>query len=551
MVPFRNLPYSMLMANEGPGSQYWQRGLAADDLFATPRAFNVIWLGNDKAGCAFFTENYKGWVVDSTRPRVSLVSNQDVRRLNLLLVNGPASVDRPLEITFGLHPTPFKPFYSGWRDLRPQGLGIEPPPVSAAFVHASLWNSCDSKPSPRNWQVLEDIVRFTHGRKQKAYPYLGTFFISPYDNLRRNTFFDPAQGRFPESQLLRRKADATRQEEFFYFAEDWHVRPARVNEPEAETRQEVRTAAGTSWADYFVHGVAEMLKRTDVDGFYLDIANPIFDMNEGRGLTVVTKDGKREGTVELFAARDLYKRLYRVFEQHRGPSRRPWLFGHGFAVSVPYSPFWDANFNCEEVKPSKVFEFTAMNLQRSLEGAPSARREDAEGVRSFDAFAFRAHFGQQFGLPNVVLPQYGYNPTLKTAAHSREMLAWTFVHNNILWPAYIPAQPVYAFWSKVEVPFGMGDAVFQPYWRNGIAVEPTCVRVSCWSKPNEKDYLLAAANWSSEAASATIVLPGALCRFGRCVDMESGESLPCRESLRVSIPAFDLRVFRFQAADGR
>ncbi|HJN17451.1 MAG TPA: hypothetical protein QGH10_18240, partial [Armatimonadota bacterium] len=401
--------------------------------------------------------------------------------------------------------------------------------------------------SPRSWQVLGDIVDFAHGRGQRVFPYLGTFFISPYDNIRRDTAFDPAQGRFPDSQLLRKKAEATRQEEFFYFAEDWHLRPRKVNEPEWETRQEVRTAAGSSWADYFVHGIAEMLERTDVDGFYLDIANPMLDMNEDRELTVVTKDGKREGTRELFAARDLYKRLYRVFEQRRGPERRPWMFGHGFAVSVPYSPFWDVNFNCEEVKPSAPFGFTSMNLQDSLEGTPLAKRVDSDEARSFDAHAFRAHFGEQFGVPNVVLPQYGYKPALNTPAHSREMLSWTFLHNAMLWPAYIPSQPVYEFWSKVEVPFGMGDTEFHPYWANGVAPRPASVKVSYWSKAERDDFLLAAANWSEQEVSATIPLPEALRQFNACVDMETGEALECGDTLRATLPPHDLRAFRFQA----
>ncbi len=542
-IPFDRFPYSMLVSPQG----YWQRGLVSDELFAPPRVFSVVWLGNDDVGCAFFTENCKGWVVDSSKPRLVLTSDAKARRLKLMLVNSPSRLAEPISVTFGLHPTPFKPQYAGWRALRPQGLGIEPPPVNAAFVHASVWNSCDSKPSPRNWKVLEDIVTMTHSRQQTVYPYLGTFFISPYDDIKRDTAFDPGQGSFPEDRLLRKKADATRQEEYFYFAEDWNLTPRNVSEAEWETRQEARMAAGSSWADYFAYGIEEMLKRTDVDGFYCDIANPMYDMNEERGLVSVTKDGKREGSLELFATRDLYKRLYYVFEKQRGASRRPWLLGHGFAVSVPYSPFWDINFNCEEVKPAKPFEFTKMDLQKSLEGTPMAQPVDGEGVRSHDAFAFRAHFGKQFGIPNVVLPQYGYRGDLNTNEHSREMLSWTFLHNNMLWPAYIPRQPVYDFWSKVEVPFGMGDTVFHPYWNNGVSAQPECIKASFWSKPAGNDFILAAANWSGEKVTATISLPDALQSFAQCVDMESGETLSCKnKTLSVPIPPYDLRVFRFQ-----
>jgi len=545
-LPLIARPYSILSVNEGPGSQYWQRGLVNDALLDQPRAYNVAWFGDDDVGLTFFTENYRGWLVDSRQPRVTLTSKKQVRRLKLHLANVKTTVRNPMQVTFGLHPTPFKPQYDGWRATRPMGLAIEPPPVNVAFVHASIWNSADSKPSPRNWKVLEDIVAFTHERGQRAYPYLGTFFISPYDNIKPNTPFDRAQGRFDKSQVNRKKATASRQEEFFYHAEDWHVRPKRVSEPAWETRQEVRTAAGSTWSDYFAHGIEQMLKRTKVDGFYLDIANPIFDMNEARGLTVITLDGRREGSMELFATRDLYKRLYRIFEKHRGPERRPWLFGHGFACSVPYSPFWDVNFNCEEVKPAEPFEFTKMNLQRSLEGTPMATAVSSDDARNYDAFAWRAHFGEQFGLPNVVLPQYGYRPDLNTNEHSREMIAWTFIHNNMLWPAYIPRHAVYDFWSKVEEPFGMGDTVFHPYWRNEVKASPQSVRVSWWEKRDASAALLAAVNWSNQPVEAVIDLPEPLRDRSDRVEMESGKTYPPGTTVKLTIPPHDIRVLRLR-----
>jgi len=542
-IPFRKLPYSILTSCDS--SNYWQRGLVSDALFTKPRALGKVWLGDDDVGCAFFVENYKGWVVNSTQPRITLTSDDDSRRMNLLLVNDPSRVAEPIAVVFGLHPTPFKPLFAGWRDLRPQGLQIDPPPVNAAFVHAGIWNSCDAKPSPRNWQVLKDIVAFAHGRKQKVYPYLGTFLLSPYDNVKRDTPFDPNRKRYAENQLLRRRADATRQEEYFYFAEDWHRRPPRIVESRQETRQQVYTAAGSSWADYFVHGVAEMLKRTAVDGFYLDIANPGYDMNPDRGLTVVTKDGKHEGSRELFATRDLYKRLYRVFEQHRGAERRPWLFGHGLAVSVPYSSFWDASFSCEAVKPDRPFGFTAMSLQKSLEGAPMARQVDTADARDFNAFAHRAHFASDFGMPKLVLPQYGYRADLRTVAHSREMLSWTFLHNNLLWPAWIPYREVYDFWSKVEIPFGMGDTVCHPYWKNGIGTGSQAAKLSYWKKDDTDDYLVAIANWSGKPVTAKVELPPFLARFGTCLDMEKGETIKVNDNWPVEMPPHDLRVFRF------
>ena len=543
-IPFERFPYSAFCAREGSRSGFWQHGLTDDAMFETPRDYACLWLGDDRVGCVYFAENYKGWLLHSTKPRVVLRTTNETRALRLLIVNDPSTVDAPLSFTFGLQPTPFKPRYPGWRAGRPQGLGMTLPPTNLVMVHSSIWNSCDSKPSPRSWQLLDDMLAFLHERGQKVFPYLGTFFISPYDNIDPAFPFDRTQSRIPEKWRYTKKDEATRQEEYFYFAEDWHLRPKRVGGGKMETRQEARVCPSGSWADYFVHGISEMLRRSDLDGVYLDIANPMTNLDEEKGLSVATKDGVVEGTTELFAARDLYKRLYYVFEQARG-TRKPWMLGHGFAAAAPYASFWDVNFNGEEIKPKAKFEFTKMNLQKSLEGHPCAILKDSDDSRTFDAFSYRAIFGRQFGIPTMILPQYGYLPKLKLVEHSREMLSFTFLHNNLLWPAYIPTQPVYEFWSKVEVPFGMGDTTFHPYWENGIAVAPECIKVSFWQKRGRDDYLIAVANWGDNRTTAAIKLPPPLAAYNECVDMEANERIQTARPWRVAVPAHDLRVFRF------
>jgi hypothetical protein len=542
-IPYQRFPYSMLVAT----GKYWQRGLVSEALFATPRVFSQIWLGDDDIGCVFFTENYRGWVVNSTQPRIALDPDPLNRRLQLLVVNEPSDIEQPLNLTFGLHPTPYKPYYAGWRDYRPQGSGMEPPPVSSSFTHSSLWNSADSKPSPRNWQVLEDAVAFARERNQTIYPYIGLLNISPYDYIRRDWPFDRTQQTVPEAYWLRDVEEATRQEDYFSFGQSWKIQPPMIShEGGLETRELVRVSAGTSYVDYFVHGITEMLKRTDVDGFYLDIANPNLNFDPARDLAVLTKDGAEEGTFEFFALRNMYKRLRYVFESERGPGRRPWMLGHGFASSAPYAPFWDITFNGEEVGPDSAFGFTAMNLQKFLEGQPLAQLQGGAGVRNYEAFSFRAHFGRQFGIPNILLPQYGRYPELKTDEHSREMLTWSFLHNCMLWPAYIPSTPVYDFWSQVEILYGMGDAVFHPYWGNAVGTEPAGIVASYWEKPGQNDYLLAVANWTSEDVEAQLALPGEFHAFQEAVDMESGELVSCGQTLDATIPAYDLRALRFQ-----
>lgn len=542
-LPFQNLPFA---ASTSLDAHFWQHGLAEDAFFNTPRAYRWIWLGNDDVGCAVFADNYKGWIINSKKPRMTLRTQGDTRTLELRLVNEPSTVSGPMAITFGLQPSPFKPRFEGWRGIRPDGMGLAPPPTNLVMPHSSIWNSCDSKPSPRNWAVLHDMLKFLHDRGQRVYPYIGSFFISPYDCISRDFPFDPTQSPIPEKYRLYSKQTATRQEEYFYYAEDWLGTPRSIGENPWETRQEARVSPSSSYTDYFVYGVEQMLKRSDLDGLYLDIQQPMISFDPAKGHIVITKDGVREGTAELFATRDFYKRLYRVFEQNRGENSHPWFMGHGFAANAPFSSFWDINFNGEEIKPDAPFQATALNIQKNLCGDPIAILDPAEKDPGCNAYAYRAIFGQQFGLPTMFLPQYGYLPELNLPQHSREMLSLTFVHNNLLWPSYIPARPVYDFWDKVEIPFGMADTEFFPYWSNGIKTSAPFIKASYWKKQNGNDYLVAIANWSDHPAEATVTLPDVLQSLKQCTEMESGASIPAGRSLTLTIPAHDLRVIRLK-----
>ncbi|MDP6361279.1 MAG: hypothetical protein QF473_39565, partial [Planctomycetota bacterium] len=125
------------------------------------------------------------------------------------------------------------------------------------------------------------------------------------------------------------------------------------------------------------------------------------------------------------------------------------------------------------------------------------------------------------------------------------ILSFTFLHNDTIWLAYIPSQPILDFWQSVERPFGMGDTEFFPYWRNGVQSSPKCIRVSFWKKTRARDWLVAVANWSGRQTAATIQLPAPLKTLEVCMDMETGRQVPPGRKWSVTIPAHDLRVFRF------
>ncbi|MCC6580347.1 MAG: carbohydrate binding domain-containing protein [Phycisphaeraceae bacterium] len=540
-IPFHDMKY----ANGANGSA-WQTGLVDELNFRQTGRWYLFWLGDERRGCGFVVENHKGWLINSKKPRIVLDKEDGRRVLKLFIVNDAAEVNQPLSFTFALHPTPVKPMFAGWRDLRPHGLGYGQPPINLNMIHAWGWNSSDSKPSPRSWQVLTDMLTYLHGRQQRVYPYLGTYYLTPHHFIRVETPFIPEGGKHPDNMLVERKKDAGRLEEYFYFKKDWDLSPPVIHEVGMETQEEVRISSAASYADYFAHGIGEMLKRSDVDGIYCDIPLPSQDFNAELGLSYTTMDGVTEGTYSVFAARDLYKRMYCLFEKYRGEAKKPYILGHGLPMMPAITSFWDMTFHGEELKPAEAYGCTKMFLQTRAAASPLAVPDDTDEHRTYDAHYFRSMFCAYGGNPVILLPQYGYQPRLgNMPEHSREILSFTFLHDTLLWPADIPPQTVYDFWNKVEIPFGMGDAAFHPYWENGARCEPACIKLSYWRKPDGMDVLVAVANWSGQKVDASISLPDELKTLAQGVDMESGEAVQLSGAWNVSVPAHNLRVFRF------
>lgn len=545
-IPFNQVKYWFSTSQEGLHGASWQAGLAPEGEVSKAASYNWIWMGNDKVGCTWYVENYKGWLINSQKPRIELKGTGTNRVLRLLVVNEPSEVSAPLKLTFGLFPTPVKPFYPGWRNARVQGLTVSEPPTSLTITSPDYWNSGYSKPSPRNWKALHDMVAFNRKRGQTTYPYLGLLYVSPYDYVKRDFgFMDFKGGPFPEGTVVKKRTETTRLEDYFYHKEDWHLVPSISNIPDWETREEIRVSPSGSWSDYFADGVDKLLEKSDVDGFFLDIDNPMLNLDPTKGLAYRTKDGIEEGTLELYALRDLYKRLYYIFDKRRGAGRKPYMLGHGFAAAAPYMSFWDMAVNGEEVKPAKNYDATKLFLQQRLKGDPIA--VFGPGKTSYDGFAYRTIYGPQFGLPNMYLPQYGYVKELMVPENSREMLSLTFPHNSVIWAAEVLAQPIYDFWSKVEVPFGLGDSTFFPYWDNGVKTSVPNIKVSYWKKNGKNDYLVSLSNWADTASEVTVTLPAALTGFKTTIDMESGEKVAAGKTMTVKVPAHDLRAFRFTA----
>ena len=549
-LPLAVAELSTFVTRAGSSGFAYEHGLFSLALpsINRPGLIANLWIGNEKVGLSYFAESYKGWLIDSRKPRIEaseVVGGGAILKINL--INDPSVLPENTVMQFGLQPSPYRPKFTGYRKWR---WGDQPEaPVNLWYTSGQMWTANDIQYVPRTWQFLDDLCTEAKNRGLSPLLYVCGFATSPWEWIRRDLGFDVAyyQGKnYPADSQILETSKSTINEDFAYFQEDWNLRPRTAALFDPPTREQVFFSAGTSWSDYAVYQIAELLKRTSIRSLFFDISYPNTNFDEGRGLAYQTKDGVREGTTEFLAARDFYKRIYYVFGEHRDENSHPWIMGHSFASTAPLSSFFDAAVNGEEIKPVAALDFGRMASQDLLRGAPIAKPE-AEYRKTLDGAAYRAIFGPQFGPVNFILPQYAYLPELKTRENTRDVLAATFVHNSQLWNAYVETSLVYDFWNKVEVPFGMGDSEFHGYWENGIITSPAGVKVSYWKKPGSEDYLVAVANWTENSVEASVKLPKSLLIAGKGMDMESGKEVPVGSEWLVPVPAHDLRVFRIRA----
>jgi hypothetical protein len=539
-IPFKNMKYQQI--NE---AGFETVGKIKSASF---KSFPIIWLGDDKVNCSILAESCRGWFIDSRYPRVKLEHKGNVSTVRLLIVNTPGTLKQKLGFSWIIQAGPTKKLFDGWQDIRMMGGAWTPPPTNMVMMDPRQWSSSYSYPKPLNWKRMSSMVNYIHKHGQKLYPYITPTTISSYDIIRRNTpiyTFPPTQ--IPKSAYVDKRVDSKPKEEYFYNARDWNIVPHKATGDGSgkETTELSYNDPDSSWSDYFVYSIREMLVKTDVDGFYFDLALPAINFNPQKKLSYKTRDNVEEGTYQWLAMRKIYKRLYYIFDKHRTPARKPYILGHGTRYIYPINSFVDVEFHGESLKPKRPFEFTQWALQDELVGTPIILPPKKNAPASYDAVAYRTYFGSFYGTPIMLLPQYGYVPELgRNPKMAREILSFTFLHNTLLWPAYIKASVIFKFWKKVNIPFDMKNVIFKGYWENGIKGIPDCIKVSYYRQANSEDYLLVISNFSNQEVMAQVVLPQALNQLRRGTNQETGQKIAIDKTISIKVPAHDLQVIR-------
>ena len=545
----------VLPVADGWQFQSWYGHCGQEVGYTSPRTFDrliALWLGNDDCGINTFFENYKGLYIDSRKPRIRLErgrgKNDYLYRLSL--ANVPVRVDRPITWRMGLHPTPVKPLYPGWENERVSMFEFYKPPFNFVCLHTHhhAANSTDFR--ARNRKLGRDWGEMGRIHNQKMYPYTIATFTSKENMLKSDApSFVP---RLPDS-WFHKPGERPQSEVWEEFGADWSFQPVS-SYPGNGTRHNEMFACSpaSSFTDYAVWMMKTYLEDGGFAGFYYDLTTTRENCDENRGYRYETLDGKSEGTRELFATRDLFKRLYCAFASVKGEGY-PTIFAHGYPILSGASSFWALAIHGEEFKPKRFLGLSEMLLVDRQIGSvmynpPPKAKRDYSGV------LWRISYSPyRWGIPQAQLSQYCFLPNRTLQAKQkvgRELLALCFVNNTLFDSTFAHVQTGEEFHFRVTMPFGMGGTLFRGYWQNnGIESKPECVKVSYWKKKDARDWLVAVANWSEKAVTAEIVLPPELLNAAHVYNMETANRNLRPENVskpwKIRIPAMDLKVFRF------
>ncbi|MBQ7206483.1 MAG: hypothetical protein IJS01_01665 [Lentisphaeria bacterium] len=511
---------------------------------------NAVWLGGEYRGVNTFFENSKTLKIDSRRPRFHLVKKEGDRAvLKIMLVNTPSSLDRRIDYRFGLHPTPLRPLYKDWENERIFVMEWFAPPFNLITLHTHHHTAASTALSPRNWELGKALGNLARTNKQKLYPYTIPTFASreiairPEPGYRRirvaDDWFYPVGNR-PANQDL---------EDFFA---DWSFDPVSTFPGDGARHTEmVACSPAGSWSHYAVHKMSEYVRRCGLSGFLFDLTTSRENLDPARGYRYTTLDGKTEGTRELFASRDFYKRLYYAIGKLTG-GREPYMFAHGYPNFSGSSSFWGLMIHGEQFKPKRMFALTDMVMLKKQKGEP-LMRDIAKGEQpDYSGELLRLMYSPyRWGMPLVHVSQYALNrPLARDRRSGREMIALCFPNNILFDASYAYCWTGEELHMRVTIPFDMRDTVFHGYWENEVKTNAPFVKVSYWQhKKDPTDVLLCVANWSKRPFTAEVELPAFLVKADYVLDMENPNRMPVwhypGEKWQLTLPACDLRIFRF------
>ncbi|HUT02111.1 MAG TPA: glycoside hydrolase domain-containing protein, partial [Phycisphaerae bacterium] len=337
-----------------PDGVLWNSKAAARNALIKGNFLPVAWLGDEDRGVSWMCDSDRTWVTTFAKPCLDLLRRGGETAFRMHLVNRPAKLTKPIEVTFGLQATPVRPRPKGgsWRKQPWFGWGYFDKPLIYDGCFKGIAKPGD--PAPEAW------YRTGEARKQNRW---WRYFCFNSDRIAES---DKLYGQMVKD-----------------FGAEWYSESVWVK-LQNKAHQDFELWAYKKW-----HDVASL------DGLYYDNAFPAPSTNLLSGSAWIDDAGRLRPGYVVMAYRDFMKRV-RSFWTGLGPS--PVMKTH--MTDTPISGY---------------LGFCDFWLDGENGGYPDARMTNPDFVdRWYNKVGManlRITLGRQWGTMPMYLYSWGIEPT--------------------------------------------------------------------------------------------------------------------------------------------
>jgi len=418
---------------------------------------NYLWVGDESRGLCWFMESDANF---HNRPGSTVVSmSRSTGEASITIVNEPATFDGPLTYTLGLQATPLKPLPKGWQAWRLAHSG---------FKHVNM---------------------MTHGWGPSCYTLAGSLFPCDVARHVKNLEKWHKQGItvYPYACCA---CAADLYDEWPFFEAEWYcaygssfVGYKRWGDDAPYSMRSV--CVGSSYADFLVYRVENLMQKRWADGLYTDIDNFVGCDNGLHGCGYRDAFGRTGKTVPIYEHRDLSKRLYGICHKYGG------LYlshNHNWFIP-PFHAFIDSWCPGEQLSVAVMGKHTFYMDGLTLDDWRAEYYSPTTGVVTF------------------MLAQWGRlspKEDQKIRFPTENLIAMAALHNVPLWANFTNKDVVDEYWA-VQKDFRVEDAEFCPYWQDPpVKTSTTDIKVSVYRKPDRA--LAVVVNFGAEDRPADLQL---------------------------------------------
>ncbi len=518
-IPVKEKIAKYLFASRGEelGFSYvsdWQERIGKIPDHWSSRFIPFVWIGDEEKGLIWFAENKKGWnnVKEDREIEIFRKNGQAVLRINYITI--PEMLAGGFEFTFGLQATPVRPRPANWRKYNYSGIDN-----SSTVSPAAVIGWCGNYPNSNIYRAtVYDHEKLKNEAKQFSDRGFSSLVVYSQPQI--------GDGTAPEIR---------------YFLEEWaneksngHARSYPLNYVgvNKEVPYVYLSYANKSLHNYWLYHFDKLLTGVPaLDGIYYDSAI-VYNSNNPRQGCAYAQNGKEYGSYPIFAAREFYKRAYKMVKQHGADK-----------IVV-------AHISCTRAIPCESF-FDIVIDGEHLGGLLSGN--DYSYIDTVPLDVWKAQFtARQLGSIPVMLPQLerAFNQQGKKIADNKEffkrrsrgLLGMLLIHDSNIMNYLIDSGEVNLYLQRLKK-FGVENSVFHPYWNNSDLLESFSEKVKISVYRSNGKYLLGIANIDRKDQTGNITLIG-IKGFKSANSLVTGRRYPVENSsiACVSVKAQDYEM---------